>query len=107
MTTQLADAELPQRHDADHHAGDAETGDRGPVLAQIPPPEHGPRERRADDGERDEQAERSEQVGDDDHLRAHGEGAVVHGGAMIAPAPVARVVAAIRRAPVAVACRFG
>ena len=56
------------------------------MLTQSPPPEHGARERRPDDRERDEQAERGEQVPDDDRLRLHGEGVFVHGSAMIAPA---------------------
>jgi hypothetical protein len=57
------------------------------MLAQSPSPEDDPRERRADDGKRDEQAQGGEEVSGDDRLRAHGEGAIVHGRAMIAPAP--------------------
>jgi hypothetical protein len=78
---------LPQNRRAEHHAGDAESDDRGRVPAQSSSIEHDPRERRPDDGERYEQAHRGEQVGGDDRLRAHGEGTVVHGVTMIAPAP--------------------
>jgi hypothetical protein len=69
---------LPQCRDAEHHAGDADSDDSGRVRAQSPSIEHDPRERRPDDGERDEQAQRGEQVGGDDRLRAHGEGTIVH-----------------------------
>ena len=38
---------------------DAEAGDRSPVRARSAPPDHDARKRRADDDERDEQAERA------------------------------------------------